>query len=330
MGRTKKSDTISIVIPTKNRVDNVFECVRSIQRQTILPDELVIVDASDSKELEQLLETYCSEHDFAIIYTHSNSGTAKGRNIGAQISSGDIILFVDDDVILDTNYIKEIMAIFGNTSFERVGCVYGAQIPVNTRNEKENNNASNGSKILQAIYKAIYTSTCWLFFLQKPSKHGRFRLSGLATYPSSDVATIIETESASSAYLACYKDVFNEFRFDENLERYAWGEDDDFTYRLSRKYKIIFTPEAKVTHKVSRASRISTYEYNRVRIENHFYIFRKNFPQALRNRFAFGMSVLGLFLISLEYAIIHLDWQGVRGFFDGLRAVQKKARISSA
>jgi len=326
MGRTKKSDRISIVIPTKNRVDDVFECLRSIERQTILPDELVIVDASDSRELEQLIKTYCSENNFAIIYTHCDSGTAVQRNIGAQTSSEDIIFFIDDDIILDTNYIKEIMMIFGNTSFERVGCVYGAQIPVTTRNDKENNKASNGFKILSAIYKAIYTSTCWLFFLQKPSNHGRFRLSGFATYLSSSVVTITETESAPSGYMACYKDVFNEFRFDENLKGYAWGEDDDLAYRLSRKYKIIFTPDAKVTHKVSQTSRISTYEYNKVRIKNHFYIYRKNFPQALRNRFAFGMSVLGLFVISLEYAIIHRDWQGVRGFFDGLRAVHKKSK----
>jgi GT2 family glycosyltransferase len=225
---------------------------------------------------------------------------------------------------LDSNYIKEIMAIFDKTSFEGVGCVYGAQIPINTREAKEGKRASNGFKILLAIYEAINASICWLFFLQKPSKHGRFRLSGHATYPSSAVATIVETESASSAYLACYKDVFNEFRFDENLQGYAWGEDNDLAYRLSRKYKIIFTPQAKVIHKVSQTSRISTYEYNRIRIENHFYIFRKDFPQALRNRFALNMSVLGLLLILLEEAIIHRDWQGVRGFCDGLRAVHIK------
>jgi len=278
MGQLEKSGAISIVIPARNRVHDVFECVRSIERQTYLPDELVIVDASDSRELEQLLKNYCNENDFAIVYTHSDSGTAEGRNIGAQKSSGDIILFVDDDIILDTNYVKEIMAIFGNTSFERVGCLYGAQIPVNTRKEKDDKRASSGSKILSGIYKEINTSICWLFFLPKPSKNGRFRLSGFATYPSSSVATITETESASSAYLAYYKDVFNEFRFDENLEGYAWGEDDDLPYRMSRQYKIIFTPEAKVIHKVSRNSRISTYNYNRIRIENHFYIFRKNFP----------------------------------------------------
>jgi hypothetical protein len=156
---------------------------------------------------------------------------------------------------------------------------------------------------------------------------GKFRLSGFSTSPtpSKPGATVLETEGAPGGYTAYYKEVLNEFRFDENLKGYAWGNDADISYRISRKYKNIFTPKAKMIH-VSKTSQIRNYPFTKMKIEYHHYLFKKNFPQRLRNRFAFNLSVFGTFLIELENAIIYRNSQGLKGFIGGLHSVHKKRK----
>lgn len=38
---------LSIVIPTYNREKDLIECIKSIAQQTLIPQEVIIVDQSD-------------------------------------------------------------------------------------------------------------------------------------------------------------------------------------------------------------------------------------------------------------------------------------------
>ncbi|MGD0170550.1 MAG: glycosyltransferase [Halobacteriota archaeon] len=322
--RVRYSDAISVVIPTKNRPHDVLKAISSVENQSSRPAEIVIVDASDEDGLEALVNNN-SSGEIRIEYIRSVAGLTHQKNIGIQKSSGDIVLVLDDDIILKEDYVKEILNVFNNTDFNRIGCVYGNQIPPN---EGKNNVRKKGSfaySITVALKTRINTLIRTLFFLQKPSTTGKFRLSGYSTYPapSNPGANVSETEGAPGGYTAYSREVWDEFRFDENLKGYSWGEDDDFSVRVSRKYKNIFNPKAKVIHH-SKSSKGANYAYSKMRIENHHYLFEKNFPHALRNRFAYNMSVLGTFLFELENAIVHRNSEGVKGFLDGLRVVHKK------
>jgi glucosyl-dolichyl phosphate glucuronosyltransferase len=322
--RVRCSDAISVVIATKNRLNNVLESIESVKKQSARPAEIVIVDASDEDGLEALVNT-TSGGEIRIEYIRSKAGLARARNIGVQKSSGDIILFLDDDTILKEHYVEEILNVFNNPSCDRIGGVYGDQIP---ENEGKSNTRKKGSfayAIALALYARINTLILTLFFLEKPSTTGKFRLSGFATYPSpsNTSTTVFETDGAPGGYAAYCREVLDEFRCDEHLKGYSWGEDQDLSYRVSRKYKIIFDPKAKVIHD-SRKSKTTDYAYSKMKIENHHYLFEKNFPQALRNRFAFNMSVLGTFFLELDNAIKYRNSAGVKGFLDGLRAVHKK------
>ena len=44
-----KKMKISVIIPTKNRKDDVIACITSIFFQTIIPNEIIVVDSSDSE-----------------------------------------------------------------------------------------------------------------------------------------------------------------------------------------------------------------------------------------------------------------------------------------
>ena len=55
----------------------------------------------------------------------SKPGAARSRNIGLQKATANIIMFLDDDVILDKDYIKNVMEVFKNDECEKIGGVGG-------------------------------------------------------------------------------------------------------------------------------------------------------------------------------------------------------------
>ena len=53
--------TVSIVVPTKNRRDDLRELLESILNQTTLPREVIVVDHSDDDRTRRLIEQKCND-----------------------------------------------------------------------------------------------------------------------------------------------------------------------------------------------------------------------------------------------------------------------------
>ena len=124
--RVRSSDAISVIIPTKNRPHSVLECVGSVKNQSSQPGEIVVVDGSDEDGLEALfIKNYGAET--RIKYVRSVGSLPHKRNLGVRKSSGDIVLFLDDDIVLTEDFIKEILSVFNNPNLVGIGCVYGDQ-----------------------------------------------------------------------------------------------------------------------------------------------------------------------------------------------------------
>ena len=110
---------ISLVIPTKNRSEKLKKLLHSVLKQTVLPKEVIIVDDSDNlrtKELIQQLKKLFLKKNIQIKYImpseNKKKSISRARNIGAKKAKGDIIVFIDDDVVIDKNYLKEILKVF--------------------------------------------------------------------------------------------------------------------------------------------------------------------------------------------------------------------------
>ncbi|PID27218.1 MAG: hypothetical protein CR982_06380 [Candidatus Cloacimonadota bacterium] len=93
-------DKISIIIPTfnrekdlKNTIDSIFSCMK--------PYEIIVVNDFPKRSLKPLNNTI-------IINNKSNLGAAGSRNIGAKKASGDILLFLDDDIIVRKNFVEKL------------------------------------------------------------------------------------------------------------------------------------------------------------------------------------------------------------------------------
>ena len=301
---------ISVVIPTKNRFHDIIKCIESILVQTLLPDEIVIVDSSDTQELNRKVKHQFSEK-IKIIYIHTKPGLTYQKNVGVEASSGDVIFFLDDDVILDRDFVKKIINIFEKDKEQKIGGVCGDVITI------KNQNHSIIHSILATIYRPIGITLANIFFLCKQG-NGKFRLSGSSTwlYGTNKIANVECLPGGATAYR---REVLNEFKFDENLHGYCYMEDADFSYRVSRKYINVYTPYARVIHKVSPIDKGSQYPRAKMMIENHYYLFKKNIPQIFKHKFAFYMLIIGLFVMELLGMVVHLrNADRLRGLKDGL------------
>jgi glycosyltransferase involved in cell wall biosynthesis len=312
---------ISVIIPTKDRTQDIARCLESITSQTRLPDEVLIVDSSDTEELKSTLDLF---EGLNIKYIHiAVDKKFKGSqqiamNVGLDNSTGDILIFLDDDVILDKEYVKNIARVFENDSEGKIGGVTGEVVA-------EDRQISPIKRFLILFNHVIPL----IFFLLRPGD-GRFLASGFPTViKSGSVDELTECEFLYGCNMAFRKNIIAEFRFDENLNIHGccFGDDDDTAYRISRKYQNIYTPFAKAVHNMSPV-RANKYAKNRLMIINHHYLFKKNLPQDFKHKFAFWWSVVGLFVRETVMDVMRRNSSGVRGLTRGIIDIMKKGDIN--
>jgi glycosyltransferase involved in cell wall biosynthesis len=281
----------------------------SLMIQTYPLSELIIIDSGD-QELDNIIKKY----KLNVKYIKYKAGLTAARNRGIKKSKGDIIIFLDDDVILDSEYIYNIISIFKNFGKE-VAAVCGDIISDEMRSKRFPN------YIKYSFIKKIRKLSFGIFFLCSWGD-GKFQPSGFPTLPIGK-KEILFIECLQGANMAYRKEILDEFKFDEKLHGYCFMEDCDISYRVAQEYKIVYTPHAKLVHNVSSASRDSEFLRMKMLLENHHYLFKKNFPQKSYNRFAFWISVLGLFLIS--FLGMHID--EIKGLNNGLKFIIRKGGL---
>jgi glycosyltransferase involved in cell wall biosynthesis len=101
----KNSFSLSICIPTFNRPLRIKELLKNILQQDVLPDEIVIVDSSSNRDTEDTVNSF-EQSDIPIIYKQSEKGLTLQRNSAVDSANGEIIMFLDDDIVLDPEFVQ--------------------------------------------------------------------------------------------------------------------------------------------------------------------------------------------------------------------------------
>jgi len=101
---------LSIIIPTHNRADSLKRTIESVVQLWEEADfEFIIVDNNSTDHTKKVAETYSSMARY--VFEGSTSFT-KARRTGAENATGDIFLYLDDDVIVHPGSLKETVSIF--------------------------------------------------------------------------------------------------------------------------------------------------------------------------------------------------------------------------
>jgi glycosyltransferase involved in cell wall biosynthesis len=112
---------ISVIIPTKDRVDYIAEAIESVLKQTFQDFEILIIDGSSTDATKNILRNFT---DTRILYFPQNGkkSLAGARNIGIKQSHGKFIAFLDDDDLwMPRKLEKQVAVLRQNQSY---GLVY--------------------------------------------------------------------------------------------------------------------------------------------------------------------------------------------------------------
>ncbi|MBI5182945.1 MAG: glycosyltransferase family 2 protein [Nitrospinae bacterium] len=297
----------SYIICTKNRPDDLRRCIRSIVKQTILPNELIIVDAGRIKNIKEDVEDILTNTKIPLLYIHTEPGLTRQRNIGIDHAKEDIIFFLDDDVVVYREYNEEMLNVYRLKGDNRIGGVEGTIT---------NDPIPNP---LLDIFRRV-------FLLSNNIIDGKGGVlpSGNAVFVCRPSRIIpVEIMNGCGSYK---REIFQDLRFDEYLSGYALNEDVEFSYRVSRRYKLYKTPYAKVIHKRTGVNRIDQEEYSKMRVVNYHYFFKKNMPQRVKNKMAYLWSQIGFIILAIIQTIRHyrdLRFQLIIGIIKGYMKVLK-------
>lgn len=92
------SPKLSFVVPTRNRIEWVGECIKSLMDQTEKDIEIIIVDDASDDGTKEFLDNWATK-DPRVIVVHNEMKLGGGisRNLGANLARAEIIAQMDDD-----------------------------------------------------------------------------------------------------------------------------------------------------------------------------------------------------------------------------------------
>jgi GT2 family glycosyltransferase len=303
----------SVVILTRDRPEDLDECLRSLAQQTVLPNEVVILDNSSNSATSELISQSRATLPFTLLYDrgHPSLGTATGRNRAIDQASGDIIFILDDDVVLiDHSYIDTILGIFEKDGADELGGVC-----VNSKLHPDGRLSSCTRLALR------------IPFLLDSVRPGKVLPSGFRSHFPSKTSRV---QCMPGCACAVRRSVVEKVRFDPGFETrpYAMSEDQDFSYRASLDWKLLWTDATRVWHKKSpHGARLNRHDYYLSVVLNHHYFMRKNLGRPI-NHLAFWWAMVGVFLHCVATLVAgpsRMNLDGLVGFCRGIRLAAKNS-----
>jgi len=98
---------VSIIIPVYNNKELLNKCIESLKNSDYQKKEIIVVDDASDTDLKSILE-----NNIKYYRLESQSGPAAARNLGASRAKGDILLFLDSDIVIRPDTISKIASIF--------------------------------------------------------------------------------------------------------------------------------------------------------------------------------------------------------------------------
>jgi len=92
---------VSVVIPALNEERHLGQLLSDIQRQSLRPDEVIVVDAGSSDATVRIAKRSQG------VVLHCEPPVARGRNLGGYSAKGELIFFLDADTRLPETFFED-------------------------------------------------------------------------------------------------------------------------------------------------------------------------------------------------------------------------------
>ena len=119
---------ISVIIPTYQRTQLLRDTVASLRQQTLTDGfEILVVDNAPSNELREYVGSLAGGGPPAICYVpEPRTGLHNARHAGARAAQGEILVYVDDDVLVPPGWLEAVCTPYADS---QVACVGGKILP---------------------------------------------------------------------------------------------------------------------------------------------------------------------------------------------------------
>ena len=109
----------SIIVPVYNSAKYVSRTIDNLLDQRVDKEIILVNDGSQDDSLD-LLRQYEKNNECIIVVDKKNGGVSSARNAGINVSTGELVLFVDSDDLLAPDTLKQVEDVYN----ENVDCVF--------------------------------------------------------------------------------------------------------------------------------------------------------------------------------------------------------------
>lgn len=258
---------ISVIIPTKNRKEDLRSTVEDLAAQTRKPDEVLIVDQSPIPSFD------VGSVDIAVNYIHATniSGAAVARNVAMDCATGDLWVFLDDDVILEPQYIEEIVRAYTPDVAGVSGIITNYSVP------------PFSSRLFDMLFvKGAFSDDRQPIYWRA----NELRFKG----PQ-------RVRQFGCGVMSFRADVIRNLRFDPKLTGGSLAEDIDFCAHLPRGSKLVIAPNARLIHKRSAVGRVTDHWLD-MHSQSSYYMRQRNWHRGLGDDLSFAWLRFGYMVMA--------------------------------
>jgi GT2 family glycosyltransferase/glycosyltransferase involved in cell wall biosynthesis len=116
----------SMITTIKNESANIVEFLKSIESQSLIPEELIIVDGGSTDGTVDLVKEFIDNSSLNVVFMeHPGINIAAGRNMAINEAGNEILVLTDAGCKLDMNFCKNLVGSFmADDRADMVGGIY--------------------------------------------------------------------------------------------------------------------------------------------------------------------------------------------------------------
>ncbi len=293
-----KRHNVSVIIVNYKVKNELFKCLKSIcSSKQKIGFEIIVVDNDEIKEIDKELIKRFPKVKY--IKTNKNLGFGGGNNLGATITKGEYLFFLNPDTLVLDDVIERLYKFI--KSDKNIGIVSPLLVnnqltPFSTQSRKE-------LTPLNAIYSFSFLRK---FFPKKSIYNDDF-------FKYWDKKLPIEVDTVPGAALMISKKLFDKVNgFDERF--FLYFEENDLSKRIiNLGYKLYIYPKSKIIHEVGQSTKnVSNMEkiYSKSRyvyLKKHYGILKALFVESFLRINKVFFLILVTLLLALFLRIYNLS-----------------------
>ena len=122
-----------MIIPFKNRENLLLETLDTVLEQTYKNFEIILVDDGSEKDFEPLIKQKLAGRSYKYLKTAGSQGPGYSRQKGFEVSTGDYVVYLDSDDLLDPSMFQKCLAVL--TAHPEYGMCYVASAEFHNKEE---------------------------------------------------------------------------------------------------------------------------------------------------------------------------------------------------